>query len=282
MATVANSSRASSGRQPPGFRLVGHALAAVRDRLAGTGCGLQGANPLVIVGPRGAGKSRLLATWFLETPGAILWDGPTLGRELAAALSHDTIDRLHGRFVSARLVIVDGVQLITAWDAQRFLGHLLDAACDAGVMIVATLRTHPVACTGLEPTLASRLSGGLVVAMPPVDTNRSVAEDRAVPSTDRRPPTVRRVIGATARCHGLTPQDIMGPSRSRRVAQARAVAMYLARTLTSGSLEAIGRAFGGRDHTTVLHGVRMTQERRSSDPALAAEIDRLIDRLARP
>lgn len=279
MAIAAQSSPASRGREVPGFRLVDHALTAVRDRLAGTARS-GGANPLVLVGPRASGKSRLLAAWFMEIPGAILWDGPSLGRELAAALSHDTIDRIHGRFVSARLVIIDGVELIAAWDAQRFLGHLCDAASDAGVTIVATLRTHPVACSSLEPTLASRLSGGLVVAMPPVDTGRSVSEHRSAMPTDGRPPTVRRVINATARCHGLAAEDIVGPSRSRRVAHARAVAMYLARTLTSGSLEAIGKAFGGRDHTTVLHGVRVTRERRAGDPAVAADIDRLIEQLA--
>jgi chromosomal replication initiation ATPase DnaA len=256
----------------------------MRDRLMGSaslGSGCLGADLLVIVGSRGTGKSRLLAAWFLETPEAIFWDGPALGRELASALSHDTIDRLHGRFVAARMVIIDGIEQITAWDSQRFLGHLLDAALDAGVMIIATLRTHPVACTSLEPALSSRLSAGLVVSLPPVGPSRPGQDAGLGFLAERRPPTVRRVINATARCHGLTPQDLLGPGRSRRVAHARAVAMYLARTLTSGSLEAIGRAFGGRDHTTVLHGVRMTQDRRSSDPALAAEIDRLIDQLVR-
>jgi chromosomal replication initiation ATPase DnaA len=281
VAIVTDASPTLPGRQTMSVRLVDHALTAVRDRLTGRASGGLDANPLVIVGPRGAGKSRLLAAWFMETQGAILWDGPSLGRDLAAALSHDTVDRLHGRFVSARLVIIDGVEQITAWDAQRFLGHLIDAALDASVTIVVTLRTHPIACTSLEPTLASRLSGGLVVALPPVGLGRSGPVDGRDAATKRRPPTIRRVIGATSRCHGLTPEDIVGPGRSRRVAHARAVAMYLARTLTAGSLEAIGRAFGGRDHTTVLHGVRMTQARRSSDPALEAEIDRLIDQLTR-
>ena len=287
VASVTDSSLSSSSlpaawRPQMGLRLVDHAITAVRQQLAGTGLARPGPNPLVIVGPRGAGKSRLLSAWFMETPGAILWDGPALGRELAAALSHDTIDRIHRRFTEARLVIVDGIEQITAWDTQRFLGHLCDAALDAGVMIVATLRTHPVVCTSLEPTLASRLSGGLVVPLPMVVPNRPAPGGGRGPSTDRRPPTVRRVIGVTAQCHGVAPEDIVGPSRSRRVAQARAVAMYLARTLTTGSLETIGRAFGGRDHTTVLHAVRVTQGRCAGDPALAADIDRLIDQLVRP
>ena len=54
------------------------------------------------------------------------------------------------------------------------------------------------------------------------------------------------------------------------------MAMYLARRLTPASLQAIGTAFGGRDHTTVLHGIRVTEARRASDPGLAAEIDELV------
>jgi chromosomal replication initiator protein len=59
------------------------------------------------------------------------------------------------------------------------------------------------------------------------------------------------------------------------------MAMYLARRLTPKSLQAIGNAFGGRDHTTVLHGIRVTETRRANDPGFAAEIDQLIRSLAR-
>jgi chromosomal replication initiator protein len=51
--------------------------------------------------------------------------------------------------------------------------------------------------------------------------------------------------------------------------------MYLARRLTGSSLEAIGSGFGGRDHTTVMHGVRITRERLDTEPALQDDIDRL-------
>jgi chromosomal replication initiator protein len=80
----------------------------------------------------------------------------------------------------------------------------------------------------------------------------------------------------------LAAADLTGPSRRRQMAWARGVAMYLARTLTGQSLQSIGRAFGDRDHTTVLHGIRVTEERRSRDPAVAAEIERLVNTLGRP
>jgi len=203
-----------------------------------------------------------------------MWDGRSLGRDLASALSQTTIDRLHERFVSSRLIIIDGVEQITAWDAQRVLAHLFDAATAAGTTFIATLRIHPIACTTLEPSLASRLAGGLVVAMPPVVTTRCQVEADA--TGYRREITIRRVIGATARQQGLSAADLVGPSRCRQVSHTRGLAMYLARRLTTQSLQSIGTAFGGRDHTTVLHGIRVTEMRRSLDAGLAAEIDQLI------
>ncbi len=287
-AVATHNSRQSPSQPPPQSRLLGshrlvhHALASVAAGLWSGG--VVGYSPLVIVGPAGAGKSRLLADWFVEhscalasrpTPAAaIMWDGRSLGRDLTSALSNTTIDRLHERFVSSRLIIIDGVEQITAWDAQRVLAHLFDAATAAGTTFVATLRIHPIACTSLEPSLASRLSGGLVVAMPPVGTTRCQLD--AVAAGSRRAITIRRVIGATARQHGLTAADLVGPSRCRQVSHARGLAMYLARSLTAQSLQSIGSAFGGRDHTTVLHGIRVTELRRSLDAGLAGDIDRLV------
>lgn len=262
-------------------RLVHYALSSIATRSGGALGGLLAYNPVVIVGPTGSGKSRLLADWFLghgraaadgsTRAAAVMWDGRSLDRELATALSQNTIDRLHRRFTAAGLIIIDDVEQITAWDGQRVLAHLFDSAVASGTAFVTTLRMHPIACTSLEPSLASRLSGGLVVSMPPADTTRG-----PFPTDALREVSLRRVIGVTARRFGLAPADLAGPSRSRQVAQARAMAMYLGRRLTGKSLQAIGAAFGGRDHTTVLHGIRVTEARRSRDPGVAAEIDQLV------
>ena len=210
--------------------------------------------------------------------GASLWDGRTLGREITAALAADTLPRLHARFTGARLAILDGIESITAWDAQRCLSLLIDAAAAAGTTVVATLRMHPTACPGLEPSLASRLSGGLIVAVP--GPARSASLERRGGGTNP-PPSLRRVIGVAARRHGIAVADLVGPSRRRTVALARAEAMYLARTLTDRTLGGIGAALGGRDHTTVLHGIRVIERLRSRDPVFAAEIDRAIESLGR-
>ncbi|HEY6578469.1 MAG TPA: helix-turn-helix domain-containing protein, partial [Rhizomicrobium sp.] len=69
--------------------------------------------------------------------------------------------------------------------------------------------------------------------------------------------------------------------RSRRVARPRQVAMFLARTITQRSLPEIGRRFGGRDHTTVLHACRRIQALCGEDPTLQEEIDYLKRALGR-
>jgi chromosomal replication initiator protein len=71
--------------------------------------------------------------------------------------------------------------------------------------------------------------------------------------------TVRQVIEVVARHFGLTPDELMGPRRNTRINEARQIAMYLARELTSASLPQIGEAFGGRKHSTVLHSCAMVQ-----------------------
>lgn len=69
--------------------------------------------------------------------------------------------------------------------------------------------------------------------------------------------------------------DMIGPKRLRSYARPRQVAMYLCKKLTSRSLPEIGRRFGGRDHTTVMHGVKRIEELKQSDDQIAEDLDLL-------
>ncbi|VDS08387.1 Chromosomal replication initiator protein DnaA [Paracoccus haematequi] len=66
--------------------------------------------------------------------------------------------------------------------------------------------------------------------------------------------------------------DMVGPKRARNVARPRQIAMYLSKQLTSRSLPEIGRRFGGRDHTTIMHGIRKVEELVVEDHALAEDV----------
>ena len=69
--------------------------------------------------------------------------------------------------------------------------------------------------------------------------------------------------------------DMVGPKRLRSYARPRQVAMYLCKKMTSRSLPEIGRRFGGRDHTTVMHGVKRIEELKQNDGQIAEDLELL-------
>ena len=85
----------------------------------------------------------------------------------------------------------------------------------------------------------------------------------------------------TAEFYKLEVRDFHSPQRARRVARPRQVAMYLARKLTTRSLPEIGRRFGGRDHTTVLHACRRIEALCDEDPTFKQEVDFLSQMLTK-
>jgi len=91
-------------------------------------------------------------------------------------------------------------------------------------------------------------------------------------SHDRRI-TIDEIQRKTAEHYNIKMPDMHSARRSRNVARPRQVAMYLAKQLTSRSLPEIGRKFGGRDHTTVMHAVRKIEELMEEDPQIAQDVE---------
>jgi chromosomal replication initiator protein len=87
---------------------------------------------------------------------------------------------------------------------------------------------------------------------------------------------IQRIV---ARHYNVSRSDLLSSRRTANVVRPRQIAMYLAKTLTLRSLPEIGRRFGGRDHTTVLHAVRKIESLIGTDTALAAEIEALKSQL---
>jgi chromosomal replication initiator protein len=91
--------------------------------------------------------------------------------------------------------------------------------------------------------------------------------------------TVEQIMQATADYFGVQAADLKGNSRSRVLVNARQVAMYLCREMTDMSLPRIGQAFGGRDHTTVMHANKKIRKQMSERRALYNQIAELTNRL---
>ena len=87
--------------------------------------------------------------------------------------------------------------------------------------------------------------------------------------------TIEDIQKRVAEHYGLRMADMLSARRARAVARPRQVAMYLTKQLTPRSLPEIGRKFGGRDHTTVMHAIRRIEELRAVDAALNDDIELL-------
>ncbi|MCH7634019.1 MAG: chromosomal replication initiator protein DnaA [Proteobacteria bacterium] len=93
-------------------------------------------------------------------------------------------------------------------------------------------------------------------------------------ANDRRV-TIEEIQKRVAEHFNIRISDMHSARRARAVARPRQVAMYLAKQLTSRSLPEIGRKFGGRDHTTVMHAVRKVEELRSGDSDFSEDVELL-------
>jgi chromosomal replication initiator protein len=98
-------------------------------------------------------------------------------------------------------------------------------------------------------------------------------------SCNERKVTVDQIQKTVAEHYSLTQADLISERRARAVARPRQVAMWLAKQITTRSLPDIGRRFGGRDHTTVLHAVRRIEQLKAEDPAIARDTDVLLRKL---
>lgn len=93
---------------------------------------------------------------------------------------------------------------------------------------------------------------------------------------------IRNIQIAVAEHFGISRIDMISSRRTWNVVQPRQVAMYLAKELTVMSLPQIGRQFGQRDHTTVLHAVRKIEALRRSDETVSRVVELLLQQLKKP
>ena len=87
--------------------------------------------------------------------------------------------------------------------------------------------------------------------------------------------TVEEIQRKVSEHYNIRLSDMIGPKRVRTYARPRQVAMYLSKNMTSRSLPEIGRRFGGRDHTTVMHGVKRIEELKVQDGQIAEDLELL-------
>ena len=90
------------------------------------------------------------------------------------------------------------------------------------------------------------------------------------------------VLSAVAEYFSLSMVELRENTRSRAVVVPRQIAMYLAKQMTTASLQEIGQEFGGKHHTTVMHSIAKIDEQRRVDKSLNRAITTLLEKLRPP
>lgn len=131
----------------------------------------------------------------------------------------------------------------------------------------------------LEGALNRLIAHAELVGRPvTIDTAQDLLSD-LLRANDRRT-TIEDIQRKVCEHYGIRLADMHSPRRARPVARPRQLAMYLCKQLTTHSLPEIGRKFGGRDHTTIIHGVRKIEELLATDSALRSDLESLKKAIA--
>ncbi len=297
-------------------------------------------NPLYIHAGVGFGKTHILQ--------AIAWAAEARSRRIlyltaerfmygfVAALKNQSAIAFKEALRGIEALIIDDLQFLQGKTVQQEFCHTLNALVDAGRQVVIAADRAPAELEMLEDRVRSRLAGGLLVEIAPLEeelrlriletrvaalkaehpgfdvpaavvshvarqvtqngrdldgaVNRLLAHNQLsgrpvtvemadevirdlVRPADPRRIRVEDILRVVSKHYGVSRADLLSSRRTANVVRPRQIAMYLAKTLTLRSLPEIGRRFGGRDHTTVLHAVRKIEGLVQGDKALAEEIE---------
>ena len=187
------------------------------------------------------------------------------------------VDRLRSRFEWG--LIVD----ITTPDLPTRIGILRRKAVQARLLVPPEVLEL---IAGRVTSSIRELEGALTMVHGYATANRSIVdltlaeEARREILPDPVPEvSVERIIAITAAYFGVTTGDLVGHVRTAPLVRARQVAIHLARELTDLSMPRIGQAFGGRDHTTVMHADRKIRQLMAERRTLYFDVHELMKRI---
>lgn len=299
-------------------------------------------NPLYIHAKVGLGKTHLLH--------AIAWEAKRL--KPRAKLLYLTAERFMYSFADALqsrdavafkdkiraidVLLIDDIEFLQGRTFQQEFCHTLNSLIDGGKQVVVAADCPPMQLESFDARMRSRLSGGLVAEIVPMDYDlrHKILKRRAAEKAEQErgfgipEPVIdylasqltesgRELEGAITRIHaafqltsqpisvesaeqiigdlirgkepkrvkiddilrvvmkhfGVNRGDLLSSRRNRSIVRPRQIGMYLAKSLTSRSLPEIGRRFGGRDHTTVLHAIRKIETLLQEDTGLKEEVE---------
>lgn len=185
------------------------------------------------------------------------------------------VERLRSRFEWGLMVDVQPPDLETKMAILDKKAEIEGVRLPEDVRIFIATKTKS-SVRELEGALVKLIAYSSVTDSP---INMAMAQQLLKPMlpTHERRVTIDSIVRAVAERYCLQPSQLKQKTNAHEISRPRQVAMYLAKELTPASLPEIGRAFGGKHHTTVLHSVRKVEELRQADPDLNRLIHNVID-----
>ncbi len=189
-------------------------------------------------------------------------------------------ERLHSRFEWGLIADIQPPDLETklAILKKKAARELPDLSDEVSMFIAEGIRSNIRELEGALNRLSARASlDGLTVP----DINIAYAKDVLSGFTTVDTPTVSsdKILRAVASFFSLKPAQLKAKNNSRPIAVPRQIAMYICKELTNQSLPQIGKDFGGKHHTTVLHSIRKIQSLRKKDPEIASAVTSIVNSL---
>jgi len=185
------------------------------------------------------------------------------------------VDRLRSRFGWGLMADIQPPDLETKMAILDKKAEAEGIELPEDVRIFIATRVHS-SVRDLEGALTRVLAHASLTGAPITLCLAQQALRNVLPNHERRI-TIETILKAVAAKFDLQPAQLKAKTNSRGIAYPRQVAMYLAKELTPASLPEIGRAFGGKHHTTVLYSIRKIEQQRQHNPELNRLIQSLTD-----
>ncbi len=187
-------------------------------------------------------------------------------------------ERLVSRFTSGLVADVQVPQLETrvAIVKKKAQIECIDLSDEVAVLLAQKVQSNVRELEGALIRLAAKSS----LTGRPINEEFALSEMSMVAPSRREPVSVADIQRAVCNHFRLTNAELLSKDRHKSVAFARQVAMYLCRQRLKSSFPELGRAFGNRDHTTVMSAVRRVEVLRQKDPQVAAHLEAIEQRLA--
>jgi chromosomal replication initiator protein len=180
-------------------------------------------------------------------------------------------ERLHSRFEWGLIADIQPPDLETkaAIIHKKAEAERVEIPHNVAVFIASKVRTN---IRELEGSLIRLIAYASLTGR---DIDMALAQEvlRDILQTEDKPPSLEMIQKLVADHYNIKVADLKAKNNSKAVAEPRQIAMYLAKNLTPASLPEIGKGFGGKHHSTVIHSIRKIENWRKTDP----DFDRLIN-----